>query len=65
MGKTKVIELTTEQRAALEQGYRKGKSPALRMRCQMILLKSVHRSSQEVGHILGGCEIVVNNWLHR
>jgi transposase len=65
MGKTKVIELTTEQRAALEKGYRKGKSHAFRMRCQMILLKSEQRSSLEVSHILGCCEMVVNNWLSR
>jgi transposase len=65
MGKTKVIELSTEQRAALEHGYRKGKSHAFRMRCQMILLKSEQRSSLEVGNILGCCEIVVNNWLTR
>ena len=65
MGKTKVIELSTEQRAALEKGYRKGKSHAFRMRCQMILLKSKQRSSLKVGQILGCCEIVVNNWLHR
>jgi transposase len=65
MGKTKVIELTTEQRTALELGYRKGKSPAFRMRCQMVLLKSERRSSPEVGHVLGCCEMVVNRWLSR
>lgn len=65
MGKTKVIELSTEQRAALEKGYRQGKSHAFRMRCQMVLLKSEQRSSLEVGQILGCCEIVVNNWLTR
>jgi hypothetical protein len=35
MGKTKVIELTAEQRAALEKGYRTGKSHCFRTRCQM------------------------------
>jgi transposase len=65
MGKTKVIELSAEQHAALEHGYRKGKSHAFRVRCQMVLLKSECRSSLEVGHILGCCEIVVNNWLSR
>lgn len=40
MGKTKVIELSAEQRAVLEHGYRRGKSHAFRVRCQMILLKS-------------------------
>lgn len=65
MGKTKVIELTTEHRTALENGYRKGTSHAFRMRCQMILLKSEKRSSLEIGHILGCCEMVINSWLSR
>jgi transposase len=65
MGKTKVIELTTEQRAALEKGYRRGISHAFRMRCQMVLLKSEQRSSLEVSNILGCCEMVVNSWLSR
>jgi transposase len=65
MGKTKVIELSAEQRAVLEKGHRNGKSHAFRVRCRMILLKSERRSSLEVGNILGCCEIVVNNWLRR
>lgn len=65
MGKTKVIELSAEQRAALEKGYRKGASHAFRTRCQMVLLKSERRASAEVADVLGCCEIVVNNWLHR
>jgi transposase len=65
MGKTKVVELTTEQRAALEKGYRQGPSHAFRMRCQMVLLKSEQRSSLAVGNILGCCEMVINGWLRR
>jgi transposase len=65
MGKTKVIELTAEQRAALEKGYRTGKSHCFRTRCQMILLKSEQRTSVEVAEVLGCCEMVVNNWLAR
>jgi transposase len=65
MGKTKVIELTVEQRTLLEKGYRTGKSHAFRMRCQMVLLKSEQPSSLEVSYILGSCERVVNNWLNR
>ena len=65
MGKTKVVELSTEQRASLEKGYRKGTSHAFRTRCRMVLLKSEKRSSLEVADILGCCEIVVNNWLRR
>jgi transposase len=65
MGKTKVIELTKEQRRELENGYRNGKSHSYRQRCQIILLKSEKRTSLEITSILGGCEMVVNNWLQR
>lgn len=65
MGKTKIIELTDEQRAALENGYRNGQSHAFRSRCQMVLLKSEKRTAAEITLILGGCEVVVNNWVKR
>ena len=65
MGKTKVVSLTAEQRAELEKGYRTGKSHCFRLRCQMILLKSEERTSEEVAEVLGCCEMVVNNWLSR
>ena len=65
MSNLKTIELTPDQRAQLETGYRTGKSHAFRMRCQIILLKSERRSSVEVGRIVGCCEMTVNNWLVR
>ena len=65
MGRLKQIELSAAERAALEQGYRHGDSPAFRRRCQMILLKSQGRSSSQVAGIVGGCQVVVNNWLQR
>jgi transposase len=65
MGKTRTIELTTEQRSALDQGYRKGKRHSFRFRCQMILLKSEKRSSVDIASILGCCEVVINTWLNR
>ena len=65
MGKTKVIELTKDQREELEKGYREGKTHSFRMRCQIVLLKSEERTSQEVVNILGSCEMTVNNWLKR
>ena len=65
MGKTKVIELTAEQRAELEKGYRTGKSHCFRTRCQMVLLKSENRTAVEVAEVLGCCEMAVNNWLAR
>jgi transposase len=65
MGKIKIVELTGAQRTALEKGYRTGSSHAFRTRCQMILLKSEQRTAAEIAGLLGGCEVVVNNWLKR
>jgi transposase len=65
MGKTKIIQLTDEQRQELENGYRNGSSHGFRSRCQMILLKSEKRTSVQITEILGGCEMAVNNWLKR
>ncbi len=65
MGRTIKIQLSDEQRIALEQTYRTGASHALRIRCQMILLKSEGRKSLEIADFLGFCQQSVNNWLHR
>ncbi len=65
MGKKKIVNLNQEQRAELENGYRKGKSHTFRERCQMILLKSENRTSIGVAEFLGVCEVVVNNWVKR
>ena len=65
MGKIRTVELTVEQRKALENGYRKGKSHSFRQRCQMVLLKSENRSSMQIAELLGCCEVVINNWLTR
>jgi transposase len=65
MGKKKTVQLSDEQRGELEKGYRNGKSHTFRQRCQMILLKSENRSSQEVAGIMGCCEAVVNHWQKR
>jgi transposase len=65
MGKIKTVELTKAQRGELEKGYRTGSSHAVRLRCQMILLKSERRTAKEIAALLGCCEVVVNNWLKR
>ena len=65
MAQIKVISLTPEEQTALEHGYRSGHSAAFRQRCQIILLKSQRRSSQDVARIVGCCEVVVNTWLAR
>lgn len=53
MGKIKVIELSDEQRAELEKGYRNGKSHTFRRRCQLVLLKSEKHTSTEVAEVMG------------
>lgn len=65
MGKIKTVVLSESERAALEKGARNGKSFAYRKRCQMILLKADGHTSKAVAQQVGGCEVVVNNWLKR
>jgi len=59
------VELSSEARLALEQGHHSGVSAAFRKRCQMVLLKSQGRTSEEIAGIVGGCEVVVNSWVSR
>ena len=65
MGKTRTVELSSEERQALEEGYRTGTSHAFRKRCQSVLLKSQGRTSKDVSRIIGMNHISVNNWLDR
>ncbi len=65
MGKTKIVQLSDEQREELKEGRRNGKSHAFRERCQMILLKSEKRPSHEIAHFLGCHKITVNQWVKR
>jgi transposase len=65
MGRFIKIELDDYQRKELEKGYRNGKSHAFRTRCQMVLLKSEGRKSEEIASFLGFCQQAVNNWLKR
>lgn len=65
MGRVIKIELDDNQRKELEKGYRNGKSHAFRTRCQMVLLKSEGRKSQEIANFLGFCQQAVNLWLKR
>lgn len=65
MRRIKVIELSEEQRQALEHEYRTGKTHSYRQRCKGVLLKSEKRSSAEVAQQLGCNEVTVNVWLKR
>ncbi len=65
MGRTIKIELTNEQRAELEDGYRQGATHVFRKRCHMVLLKADKRTSADVAEIVGMCAQTVNGWLWR
>jgi transposase len=65
MPKIRCIELTEDQRVALELGYRSGRPGVFSRRCHLILLKSEERTSKEVGAIVKMHEISVNSWLDR
>jgi transposase len=65
MGKIKGVELTKEERNALEKGCSEGKTTSFRQRCQMILFKSERLTSQEIAQRLGCCEAAINHWLRR
>ena len=65
MAKIKSIVLTAEEHLALENGWHRGKSPAFRQRCRLILLKAQTRTSKDVAAQVGCCEPVVNTWLAR
>jgi len=65
MARVTRVELSDEARQALEAGHHHGASPAFRKRCQIVLLKSQGRTSEEIAGIVGGCEVVVNSWVTR
>lgn len=63
MSRLTKVDLTAEQRAALEAGYKNGQTHGLRQRCHMILLKAQKKPSREVAQQLGCCMISVNHWV--
>jgi len=65
MSKFTRIDLTHEQRAALETGWRQGECHAFRQRCRMILLKSQGLTARQVAAQLDCCAISVHGWCKR
>ena len=65
MPKIKTVEMTTDQKAALEKEAKYGATPSFRLRCQAILLKADQRTSLDVAQQLGCCEMSVNDWMKR
>lgn len=65
MGQVNTPILDQEAKQSLENGFKTGKKHAFRTRCQLILLKSEGRTSEDVAAILKMCEMSVNNWTNR
>lgn len=65
MGKTKKLNLTSEQRSELEKGLKFGSCHRYRMRCQGILLKADGMKGEEIAAIVGYGKIAVYNWVKR
>jgi len=65
MSRLTQLELSVEERAALEKGYKTGNTHTYRLRCQMILLKAQNKPAREVAEQLGCCMIIVNHWVRR
>lgn len=65
MAKIKVLTLSDAERAALDQGWRQGKSHAFRQRCLLVLQKAQGRRSKDIAAQFGCCEPVVNTWVKR
>jgi transposase len=65
MGRINTPILSESAKLALENGLKTGKAHSYRTRCQVILLKSTGRKSEEVGVITGMSYVSVNSWVKR
>ena len=52
-------------RTALERTHKTSSNHALRLRCQVVLLKAAGRTSQDVGQVVGLCQVSINSWVNR
>ena len=65
MSRLIILNLTDDERSALEKGSRHGKSHAFRTRCRMILLKAERLPSQQIAPQVGCSLMAVNGWVRR
>ena len=57
--------LDDSARTALEHGHKTSPNHAFRLRCQLVLLKAMGRTSHDVGQVVGLCQVSVNSWTRR
>ena len=65
MGRVNTPILSESAKLALEQDFKTSQVHCYRMRCQVILLKSIGRKSEEVAEIIGMTYVSVNAWVKR
>jgi transposase len=65
MGRVNTPILSESAKLALEHDFKVSQVHSYRMRCQVILLKSTGRKSEEVGEITGMTYVSVNAWVKR
>lgn len=67
MGKIRIPLFSEIQIQELENGYRHGKSHALRQRCHIVLLKHQGHSSKHITSLKGypKHQSTINNWVTR
>lgn len=64
-GKKRFVKLTTEQRLALEQGFKKSKRAVFRQRCHFLLLSDQGIDIQSIAQIYDVARQSVAVWLDR
>jgi transposase len=65
MGRVNTPILSESAKLALEYDFKTSQVHSYRMRCQVILLKSTGRNSEEVGEITRMTYVSVNAWVKR
>lgn len=65
MSRVNTPSLSESAKLALEQGARTGKTPCFRTRCEVILLKAIGFTSEEVAKFTAMTYVSVNAWTKR
>ena len=65
MSRVNTPSLSESAKSALEQGARTGKTPCFRTRCEVILLKAIGLTSEEVAKFTAMTYVSVNAWTKR
>ena len=65
MSRVNTPSLSESAKSALEQGARTGKAPCFRTRCEVILLKAIGLTSEEVAKFTAMTYVSVNAWTKR